>query len=77
LETAQVFERFLQIIKKQWGEKTGGEVAPISFSGGILKIRVGNHILASELRLKEYAILKEVNISLPSKGVMRLQIQTI
>ncbi len=74
VNAARVIEDATGLIKNLWGEKKAAYVQPVSFSEGVLKIRALAPIALQELRLWETRIQNELNRSLGSAVVKRLQL---
>ena len=74
VNAARVIEEATGLIKNLWGEEKAAYVHIVSFSDGVLKIRALASVALQELRVWEIRIQNELNRSLGTSVVNRLQL---
>ncbi len=64
---------FKEAIKEKWGEEVSKNIQPLSFKNGVLRIKVSDSIMASEIQLNQFEITNKINKKIGKDIVKRLQ----
>lgn len=76
IKAAMACSIFCKIIKKNYPEEDNKilkKIRPIHLKNGVLTVATNSSILACELQIKQFGIIKEINKKLDRDAVRRIQ----
>lgn len=70
-----VTEEAKRVLERLWGVERASYVEPVSFSGGVLLVRMTSPSAAQAFRMIETTWMNEINRSLGERKVMKIEIR--
>lgn len=70
-----VTEEAKRVLERLWGIERASYVEPVSFTGGVLLVRMASPSAAQAFRMIEITWMNEINRSLGERKVMRIEIR--